>query len=149
MRENGLLAPLNLIPRNQIMGIHNVSDTEKGGFDLNIIEDGEVVQRNFRTLREASLAKEELKEKGYVNHQTDEEERIPLVITEQETGLEQIKKRRDKSTDKDEITKLNDQISIVERYIKSEEEGLDRIQNDPSSTPKAIMIVSKFKRGRN
>jgi hypothetical protein len=149
MRENGLLAPLNLTPRNQIMGIHNVTDKEKGGFDLNLIEDGEVVQRNFRTLREASIAKEELIEKGYVNHQMDEEVRIPLVITQQEKGLEGIKQRRDKSTDKDEITKLNDQIEIVERYIKSEEEGLDRIQNDPSSTPKALMIVAEFKRGRN
>jgi len=149
MRENALLAPLNLVPRNQIMGIHNVSDTEKGGFDLNLIEDGEVVQRNFKTLREANLAKEKLKEKGFVNHQIDEEERIPLVITQQETGLEQIMKTRDESTDKDEIIKLDEQIRIVERYIKSEEEGLDRIQSDPSSTPKALMIVAEFKRGRN
>jgi len=149
MRENALLAPLNLVPRNQIMGIHNVSDTEKGGFDLNIIEDGEVVQRNFKTLREAKLAKEALKEKGFINHQIDEEERIPLVITQQETGLEQIMKTRDESTDKDEIAKLDEQIRIVERYIKSEEEGLDGIQRDPSSTPKALMIVREFKRSRN
>ncbi len=44
MRENALLAPLNLVPRNQIMGIHNVTDTTKGGFDLNLIEDGKALQ---------------------------------------------------------------------------------------------------------